>query len=96
LLIVDERDRLKDASGLAALTKTASSERLKLLLVGIAQNLSDLIDDHQSVERMLAQFRSRSCRKRQISWPWRRPYCQSRIEEHSRLESPQNVVSPDA
>jgi hypothetical protein len=53
LLIIDELDRLRDASGLAALTKTASSKDLKFMFVGIAQNLADLIDDHQSIERML-------------------------------------------
>ena len=52
LLIVDELDRVRDTSGLASFIKIASSHDLKFLLVGIAQNVSNMLSDHQSIERM--------------------------------------------
>jgi Cdc6-like AAA superfamily ATPase len=52
LLIVDELDRVRDTNGLASFIKIASSEQLKFLLVGIGQNISHLLSDHQSLERI--------------------------------------------
>lgn len=51
LMIVDEVDRVEDTTGLGAFIKTASSPNLRFLLVGIAQNLSELLADHLSIER---------------------------------------------
>jgi histone H3/H4 len=51
LVLIDELDRVHDTSGLAAFVKANSTESLKFLLVGIAQNVSSLLDDHQSLER---------------------------------------------
>lgn len=51
LIIIDELDRVDDTSGLGAFIKTASSPSLRFLLVGIAQNLSELLADHLSIER---------------------------------------------
>lgn len=53
LLIIDELDRLEDTAGLASFIKAASSVRLKFMLVGIASNISELLSDHQSLERSL-------------------------------------------
>lgn len=51
LVIIDELDRVDDTSGLGAFIKTASSPNLRFLFVGIAQNLSELLTDHLSIER---------------------------------------------
>jgi hypothetical protein len=52
LVIIDELDRVRDTSGLASFIKNASSSDLKFLLVGIGQNISTLLSDHQSIERI--------------------------------------------
>jgi Cdc6-like AAA superfamily ATPase len=57
LFVVDELDRVADKSGLASLVRNLSSRDLKLLLVGIADNWSDLMLDHRSVERIVAPIR---------------------------------------
>lgn len=53
LVIIDELDRVENVTGLASFLKAMSSERLKFVLVGIAQSLSDLDLDHPSIERHL-------------------------------------------
>jgi Cdc6-like AAA superfamily ATPase len=53
LFVVDELDRMRSTTGLASFLKAASSESLKFMLVGIASNVSDLLSDHQSLERRL-------------------------------------------
>ncbi len=57
LFIIDELDRIENTAGLASFLKAASSERLKFLLVGIASNISELLADHQSLERRLNAVR---------------------------------------
>jgi histone H3/H4 len=52
LVIIDELDLVRETSGLASFIKNASSRDLKFLLVGIGQNVSSLISDHQSIERI--------------------------------------------
>jgi Cdc6-like AAA superfamily ATPase len=52
LVIIDELDLVRDTRGLASFLKNASSSDLKFVLVGIAQNISDLLSDHQSIERI--------------------------------------------
>jgi Cdc6-like AAA superfamily ATPase len=52
ILIIDELDRVRDTTGLASFIKISSSHDLTFLLVGIAQNVSNLLSDHQSIERM--------------------------------------------
>ncbi len=51
LVIIDELDRVPDTKGLASFIKANSSPTLKFVLVGIAQNISNLLVDHQSIER---------------------------------------------
>lgn len=52
LVVIDELDRVKDTSGLASFLKSYSSDGLKFVLVGIAQNVSNLISDHASIDRI--------------------------------------------
>lgn len=54
LIIVDEFDRIKDASGIASLMKTLGPERVTFALVGVATTIQDLIKEHESVARQLA------------------------------------------
>lgn len=53
LLLLDELDRVKSHKGLASFIKSASSVDLKFMLVGIAHDLSSLLEDHQSLGRTL-------------------------------------------
>ncbi len=53
LVIIDELDLVRDTGGLASFIKNASSLDLKFILVGIGQNVSDLLGDHQSIERII-------------------------------------------
>lgn len=57
LFIVDELDRVRDKAGLASTIKALSSQDLKFMLVGIAQDWSDLLLDHVSLERQIAPVR---------------------------------------
>jgi len=57
LVIIDELDLVRDTSGLASFIKNASSHDLKFLLVGIGQNVSSLVSDHQSIERISVPIR---------------------------------------
>jgi hypothetical protein len=52
LIIVDDLDRIKSTAGLANYINANSSEHWKFLLVGMADNFSDLIADHQYVDRV--------------------------------------------
>jgi hypothetical protein len=52
LIVLDELDRVQDTSGLASFLKANSSKMLKFVLVGISQNLGELIKDHKSLERI--------------------------------------------
>lgn len=53
LIILDELDRVSDTSGFASFIKNASSEDLKFMLVGIAHNVSNLVQGHLSIQRMM-------------------------------------------
>lgn len=57
LFIIDELDRMDTTSGLASYLKAVSSEDLKFVLVGIANHVSELLGDHQSLERRLLPVR---------------------------------------
>lgn len=54
LIIVDEFDRVVDRRGLASLLKTLSSTPVKFALVGVSTNIQELITEHESVARQLA------------------------------------------
>lgn len=66
VFIVDELDRVRDTSGLASFLKSASSAELRFVLVGIAQNLSGLIEDHQSLERIAIPVQVRPMTRREL------------------------------
>lgn len=54
LIIVDEFDRIKNRSGLASLLKTLGPEGVTFALVGVATTVQDLVTEHESVARQLA------------------------------------------
>ncbi len=61
LLVIDELDRLEDdaaLTGLADTVKTLSDHAVEstLVLVGVARSIGDLIGEHQSIVRALAQI----------------------------------------
>lgn len=55
LILLDEFDVLRDKHGLGSLIKSLSSRDVKFGICGIGQDLTDLINDHASVERLLEQ-----------------------------------------
>lgn len=55
LILLDEFDVLENKNGLGSLIKSLSSKDVKFGVCGIGQDLSDLIEDHASVERLLEQ-----------------------------------------
>lgn len=55
LLIIDEFDRITDSSGLASLLKALANTKLKVMLVGVADDLKGLIAEHQSLQRQITE-----------------------------------------
>ncbi len=55
LILLDEFDVISDKSGLGSLIKTLTSENVKFGVCGIGRDLSDLVADHNSVERLLEE-----------------------------------------
>lgn len=55
LILLDEFDVLSNKSGIGSLIKSLSSKDIKFGVCGIGQDLTDLIEDHASVERLLEQ-----------------------------------------
>lgn len=55
LILLDEFDVIEDKSGIASLIKSLSSESVKFGVCGIADDLSSLVDDHASIERLLEE-----------------------------------------
>lgn len=53
LIIVDEFDVLKNKTGFASLVKTCSSDFVKFAVSGIANNVTELIEEHTSIGRQL-------------------------------------------
>lgn len=54
LIIVDEFDRIRDRTGIASLLKALGPEKVTFALVGVATTIQDLIAEHESVARQLA------------------------------------------
>lgn len=52
LLVIDEFDRVADRTSLASLLKSVG-EKVKFALVGVATNVSELVNEHESVSRQL-------------------------------------------
>ncbi len=55
LLIIDEFDKLKDKNGVAAFLKALPSDLGRFVLVGVADNVPDLILEHASLPRQIAE-----------------------------------------
>lgn len=55
LILLDEFDVLSNKKGLGSLIKSLSSKDVKFGICGIGQDLTDVIEDHASVERLLEQ-----------------------------------------
>src|SRR5690606_3498964 len=55
LILLDEFDVLAKKKGLGSLIKSLSSKDVKFGICGIGQDLTDIIEDHASVERLLEQ-----------------------------------------
>lgn len=55
LILLDEFDVLTNKKGLGSLIKSLSSRDVKFGVCGIGHDLTDLIEDHASVERLLEQ-----------------------------------------
>jgi hypothetical protein len=53
-MIIDEVDRIKDRTGLASLLKTLGPQGVTFALVGVATTVQELISEHESVARQLA------------------------------------------
>jgi len=51
LVIIDELDRLNNTEGIAGFVKNHSDEDTKFMLVGIADSISALLEDHESLAR---------------------------------------------
>lgn len=55
LILLDEFDVIQDKSGIGSLIKSMSSPRIKFGICGIARDLSELVQDHNSIERLLEE-----------------------------------------
>jgi hypothetical protein len=55
LILLDEFDVIRDKTGLGSLIKSLTSPELKFAVCGIGQDLTDLVEDHASVERLLEE-----------------------------------------
>lgn len=55
LIILDEFDVIEDKEGLGSLIKSLTTPEVKFAVCGVGRDLSDLIQDHASVERLIEQ-----------------------------------------
>jgi hypothetical protein len=55
LIILDEFDVIKDKEGIGSLIKSLTTPQVKFAICGIGKDLSDLVDDHASIERLIEQ-----------------------------------------
>lgn len=53
LIVLDEFDVIKDKSGFASIIKTCSSEFVKFAIIGIAEDIPELLEGHASVGRQI-------------------------------------------
>ncbi|WP_182335212.1 AAA family ATPase [Stenotrophomonas acidaminiphila] len=54
LIVIDEFDRISDKSGIASIIKALGPEKITFALVGVASDVRELISDHESVARQIA------------------------------------------
>ena len=55
LILLDEFDVIQDKSGVGSLFKSLSSNEIKFAVCGIGRDISALVHDHGSIERLLEQ-----------------------------------------
>jgi hypothetical protein len=55
LILLDEFDVIQDKAGIGSLIKSLTTPQLKFAICGIGQDLTDLVKDHASVERLLEE-----------------------------------------
>lgn len=55
LILLDEFDVIENKAGIGSLIKSLTSPELKFGICGIGRDLSDLVSDHASVERLIEQ-----------------------------------------
>lgn len=55
LILLDEFDVVKDKAGIGSIIKSMSTDRVKFAICGIGRDLVELVEDHQSVERLLEE-----------------------------------------
>lgn len=55
LIMLDEFDVIQDKATIGSLIKSLSSETVKFCISGIAQDIASLVDDHQSIQRLLEE-----------------------------------------
>lgn len=53
LILVDEFDIIKDKTGFSSIVKACSSDFVKFGIIGIGENISELIKDHSSINRQI-------------------------------------------
>ena len=56
LIVIDEFDQIKDPTGFASFLKSMATNNpnVKFVIIGVAQDLSNLIKEHQSADRLFA------------------------------------------
>lgn len=56
LIVIDEFDRIKDPSGFASFLKALATNvpRVKFVIVGVAQDIQNLMNQHESADRLFA------------------------------------------
>jgi len=54
-ILFDEFDTIQDKSGIGSLIKSLSSEDIRFGICGIGRDIADIVEDHNSVERLLEQ-----------------------------------------
>jgi Cdc6-like AAA superfamily ATPase len=55
LILLDEFDVIQNKAGIGSLIKSLTSSKVKFGICGIARDLTELVEDHQSIERLLEE-----------------------------------------
>lgn len=59
LILIDEFDTIKDKSGFSSIIKTCSSPFVKFGIIGIANTITELVEDHASIGRQIESINVR-------------------------------------
>jgi Cdc6-like AAA superfamily ATPase len=55
LILLDEFDVIKDKAGIGSLIKSLTNPTVKFAVCGVGRDLTDLVQDHASIERLIEQ-----------------------------------------